>query len=275
MKYSKALPFKQALNASQVKTLLPTDFTSAQLQQLRGDILERGRFSARVRSVQHLDVIDQGINDLVAGATDLATQRLAVKRFVQGTGYMAPEDKRGGLQDLASDARINLQLRIGTQQAQGAGWWQQGQDADLLYAFPARAFVRVEAREKPRDNWPQRWNEARANTVTDGATDSASGEMVALEGHPIWIALSVFKTPYEPFDFGSGMGREDVDRTRTIALGLMSESTVIFPQSRPFNQDLKASPEVRSSRLRSLLESTGIGRFDQDGVFVFTGGGGA
>ncbi len=272
MKYSKALPFKQALNASQVKTLLPTDFTSEQLAQLDADIRERSRFSARVRSAQHLDVIDQGVNDLVAGATDLATQRLAIKNFLRGTGYMAPEEKRGTIEDLASDARMNLQLRMGAQQAQGAGWWQQGQDSDLLFAFPAREFVRVEDREKPRGNWPQRWNEARARTVTDGATDSASGRMVALEGHPIWVELSVFKTPYEPFDFGSGMGREDVDRADAIALGLLNADTVIFPQSRRFNADLQSSPEIRSVRLRSLLEESGLGRFDASGVFVFTGG---
>ena len=212
------------------------------------------------------------MNDLVAGVTDLATQRLAVKQFVRSTGYVAPEEKRGGLEDFASDARINLQLTMGTQQAQGAGWWQQGQDQDLLFAFPAREFLRVEDRAQPRDNWPQRWNEARANTTTDGATDSASGRMVALVNHPIWVELSRFKTPYEPFDFGSGMGTEDRDRTDAIALGLINPDTVIFPQSRRFNAELKATPEVRSERLKGLLEETGLGRFDRDGAFVFTGG---
>lgn len=272
MKFSRPLPFKTALDASQQKTLLPTTARTKEFAQIvadgRASVLERARFSAGVRKVSHLAVIDDGINDLVAGVTDLATQRLAVKKFVAGTGYMASDEKQGGLQDLASDRRINLQLQVGVQQAQGYGFWKQGQQDDLLWAFPAREFVRVESREQPRADWPVRWNAARAATLADGATDSASGRMVALVNHPIWAELSVFGTPHEPFDFGSGMGQEDVARKEAVALGLLNEDTAIFPQDRPFNQDLQASPDVRSARLRALLEETGIGKFNDKGVFI-------
>lgn len=274
MNYSKALPAKEALNASQVKILLGTDLSSAQLAEIPASIRERARFSAKVRSAGHLDVLDQGINDLVAGATDFATQRLAVKKFMRSTGYLAPEDKRGTIEDFSSDARTNLQLRMGVQQAQGYGFWKQGQQEDVLFAFPAREFLRVESREKPRDNWAERWNAARAATVTDGATDSASGRMVALTNHPIWAEFSRFGTPYEPFDFGSGMGTEDIARKEAVDLGLLDADTQIFPQERSFAADLKASPEIRSERLRSLLERTGVGRFDAEGVFIATPGGG-
>jgi hypothetical protein len=268
MKYVKPLPYKQALQQSQMKTLLGTSLSSKELEEISGSILERARVSAKVRSVEHLDVIDTGINDLLAGATDLATQRLAVKQFVRGTGYMAPEEKRGGLEDFASDRRINLQLTAGVQEAQSYGHWQQGQQADILDAMPAQELVRDESRVNPRP-WGKIWDEARAATVTDGATESSSGEMVALKNHPIWVAISRFKRPYPPFDYGSGMGVEDRDRADAVDLGLLDRDTRIFPQSRPFNQDLKLSPEIRSERMRALLEETGVGRYDAQGVFVY------
>lgn len=274
MAFTTPRPFLEAIDANQVKTLLRTSLGSRDLAKLKPDIRERSRFSAKVRLAEHLAVIDDGVNDRTAGQVDLATARLRVKQFLVRTGYRAPEELRGGLQDFASDVRINLQLRINTQMAQGYGWDKQGQDPDLLFAFPAREFVRVESRDQPRTNWPQRWNEARAATITDGATDSSTGVMAALVGHPIWKKLNVFGHEYEPFDWGSGMGKEDVARARAVDLGLMNNDTVIFPQERPFNADLKAAPEIRSAKLRTLLEQSGVGRFDNKGVFHATTTGG-
>ena len=271
MIYSKAMPYKQAIASNQVKTLLPTGLSSKQLSEIRPEILERARFSSKVRLAGHLSIIDDGTHDLSAGKIDLATARLRVKQFLKSTGYVPPEEKRGGLEDFSSDRRIDLQLLTTTQQAQGYGWWKQGQDQDILFAFPATEFLRVESREKPREDWPERWNAARAATTADGATDSRTGVMVALKGHPIWIELNRFKVEYEPFDFGSGMGTEDRSRADAIKLGLLDKDTVIFPQDRPFNADLKSSEEVRSKTLRSLLEQSGVGKFKR-GVFEYTGG---
>lgn len=183
---------------------------------------------------------------------------------------MAPEEKRGGLEDFASTARTNVQLQTNVQLAQGYGWHQQGLQEDLLDAFPAREFLRVEAREQPRQDWPQRWNQARAETITDGATDSASGRMVALVGHPLWKRLSRFGLEHEPFDHGSGYGTEDVSRAEAMDLGLIDRDTQIFPAADNFNADLQASPQIRSARLRAKLEATGLGRFDGN-TFIFTG----
>ncbi|MFA5263062.1 MAG: hypothetical protein WC378_04500 [Opitutaceae bacterium] len=274
MIFARPMPFKEALKASQVRILMPTSFGTADLAKLDASVLERARFSARVRSAEHLAVIDDGINDLASGQIDLATARLRVKQYLRSTGYKAEEGTAGGLQDFSSDTRIDLQLLTNVQQAQGYGWWKQGQDPDLLDAFPAQEFLRVESRIKPRQDWPQRWDAARAATTTDGATESGSGRMVALKNHPIWVALSRFGTPYEPFDFNSGMGVEDVARADAMDLGIIERDTQIFPEDRPFNADLKASPEIRSERLRALLEQSGVGHFDDQGVFVVGAKGG-
>lgn len=268
MSYSKPQPYKQALDASQMKTLMPTGLSSAQLAKIPAAVLERGRFSARVRSAEHLSIIDDGVNDLVAGKIDVATARLRIKQYLAKVGYQPDPEDAGGLKDFSSDERIDLQLLTNTQQAQGYGWWKQGQDPDLLDAFPAQEFLRVESRVKPREDWPERWNAARAATSTEGATHASTGVMAALKNHLIWTELSRFKTPYEPFDYNSGMGVEDLDRDRSIELGLIDRDTQIFPQDRPFNADLKATPEIRNERLKGLLEATGVGRYDKDGVFV-------
>jgi hypothetical protein len=274
MKFSAPMPFQEALDQSQAKTLLPTSLGTRDLQRLKPEVRERARFSAKVRQAEHLAVLDRGTNAMVAGQLDLATARLQIKQYLARTGHRPPEGKEGGLQDFSSDRRTNLQLLTNVQQAQGYGWWQQGQDPDLLDAFPAREFLRVEDRLVPREDWPNRWDLARLATTIKGATPSSSGRMIALVGHPIWAKLNRFGVEYEPFDFGSGMGTEDVDRAEAIAVGVIDRDTQIFPQERPFNQDLQASPEIRSAKLRSLLESSGVGRFRGD-VFVATKGGGS
>lgn len=89
-------------------------------------------------------------------------------------------------------------------------------------AFPGLRLVRLEERDKPR-NWMARWNTARQSL---GAASSATvavspeGPFVALKGDPIWSAISRFGNPYPPFDFGSGMGVEDVGYDEAAKLGL-------------------------------------------------------
>lgn len=269
MKYSAPQPFREALAQAQQKTLLPTSLGTADLNKLSADIRERSRFSAKVRSAEHLQQIDDVVNDIAAGQLDFATGRLRIKQYLQSVGHIAPDGKEGTLQDFGSEARINLQLRVNVQQAQGYGWWKQGQDADLLDAFPAQEFLRVESREHPRTDWGERWDAARVIAGVRGTTSSKSGRMVALKNHKIWVTLSRFHTPYEPFDYNSGMGVEDVDREDAIALKLIDRDTQIFPQDRPFNEDLQATPDIRSDKLRALLEQSGVGRFNQDGVFTY------
>lgn len=269
MKYSAPQPFREALAQAQQKTLLPTSLGAADLNRLSADIRERSRFSAKVRSAEHLQQIDDVVNDIAAGQLDFATGRLRIKQYLQSVGHIAPDGKEGTLQDFGSEARINLQLRVNVQQAQGYGWWKQGQDADLLDAFPAQEFVRVESREHPRTDWKDRWDAARVIAGVRGTTSSKSGRMVALKNHKIWVTLSRFRTPYEPFDYNSGMGVEDVDREDALALKLIDRDTQIFPQDRPFNEDLQATPDIRSDKLRELLEKSGVGRFNKDGVFTY------
>jgi hypothetical protein len=252
-------PFLEAVQANQIRRLLPTDLSSAMLEEIDPEILMRARFSAKVRSAEHLGVLDGLVEKITAGKMDFASARLELKQYLAHTGYAPESEHEGTIQDLSSTARTNLQLRTNVQQAQGYGRWKQGQDADLLDAWPAQEFLRIESREKEREDWPERWRRAGGRTF--------GGRMIALKNDPCWVALSRFGTPWPPFDFGSGMGVEDITRAEAQELGLITLQEIPEPQDMGFNDDLAATPAVQSQILRAALEATGVGYFDEDGVF--------
>ena len=99
--------------------------------------------------------------------------------------------------------------------------------------------------------------------------------MIALKDDPVWEQLGSsdlfddgLDNPYPPFAFNSGMDVQDVDRDEAIKLGLIDRDTQVVPQSRGFNQDLQASPDVRDNSLKSALQELfkGLARFDSEGV---------
>ncbi len=261
MLFPTPVPFQDALDYLGQKSLLPSSGVTADFARLGPAITERAAFSATVIKAEHLQLIVDSARELVGGTTDFASRRLALKQYLESSGYVASEEDRGTLRDLASDARLQVQVMTPVQMAQGYGFWKQGQDSAVLDAYPAQEFLRVESREVPRTDWPARFA-ASGGTVVNG-------RMVALKDSPVWVKLSRFRQPYEPFDFGSGMGTEDLSRGDAVELGLIDRDTQIQPQDRPFNADLQAAPELRDSGLRALLEATGLGTFDSAGVFHF------
>ena len=47
--------------------------------------------------------------------------------------------------------------------------------------------------------------------------------MIALKDDHVWVKLSVFDNPFPPFDWGSGMGLEDIGRKEAVKLGLIDD----------------------------------------------------
>lgn len=124
------------------------------------------------------------------------------------------------MEDIASAQRIGLIVDMAEKMTYGKARFESGNDPAVLDAFPAQELVRVEPREKPRD-WETRWQEAGDAVGWEGA--NANGRMVALKSSPIWVELSEFGLPYPPFDYGSGMGVRDVERSAAVELGLMAD----------------------------------------------------
>ncbi|MHB9008159.1 MAG: hypothetical protein ACYDC1_14630, partial [Limisphaerales bacterium] len=128
--------------------------------------------------------------------------------------------------DINARWRLELIYDFQTTDAMEFGRWKMGQDPEVLGAFPAQEFLRIEARRVRREDWPARWVLAaqRSGDQAALAVQRSTGRMVALKGSGIWRALSIFGRPWPPFDWGSGMGLEEINRERAEALGLGGRS---------------------------------------------------
>lgn len=267
MTFRTPIPFQEALDSREVRSLLPTNFRTKDLALIEPQLRERATFSAGVTNAEFLQLAEDGINDLVGGNVDRATKRLELKQLLGRLKYQPVEGEEGTLTDLSSDARLNLILDTNTQMAFGYGQWKQGQDPAVLDMWPAQELVRIRDSRVPRD-WAPRW--------ADAGGEFFGSRMIALKNSPIWRRLSRFGLPYAPFDFNSGMDVQDVDRTEAMALGLIDRDTELLPQDRDFNEDLQSSPEVREGALQQALLDTlqeqGLNVKFIDGVLKFLGG---
>ncbi|MBX3736739.1 MAG: hypothetical protein KF715_08625 [Candidatus Didemnitutus sp.] len=265
------MPFKEALDANEVRALLPTTGRTRDLQQLSGAVKRRALFSATVTSAELLQKLQDSTQNLLTGTTDQATMRLGIKQLLEQMGYQPDPEKIGGLQDLSSTKRINLQLETLTDTARGYGWDLQGQDPDVLDEFPAQELIRDFAPKGAERDWAARWAKCGGEFF--------NGRMIALKNDPIWSKLGdpeLFDdglgNPYPPFAYNSGMGVRDIARDEAEQLGLIDPNQEVFPRDLSFNQELEATPDVRDARLRAMLESSGLGTFNSDGAFVFNDG---
>ncbi|HZZ19347.1 MAG TPA: hypothetical protein VFE25_08260 [Opitutaceae bacterium] len=275
MIFTAPLPFNEALDAREVKSLLPTTGNTADFAKLASAVKERAMFSATVTSGELLQKIDDMVNGVLTGQLDQATARLQIKELLADMGYVPDPEKAGGLQDLSSTRRIDLQLETNVDTARGYGWWAQGQQEDVLDEFPGDELIRLwEPKGGPsaERDWAERWAEVGGQFI--------DGRMVALKNDPIWEELGSpdnfpdgIGNPYPPFAFNSGMGTRDIGRDDAEGMGLLDKNSRVFPKSRGFNEDLQAKPDVRDARLVDMMEDAGVGSFGADGVFQFESGG--
>jgi len=239
------------------KTPVVSRLRSADWLKMPLALRERSQFSAGVENIRAMATIQDKLLKRVA------MQREAVAHGTAGVGrlsFIADLKKvirqeeigigDGGLTDFSSAARLSLIYNFQTESAAEFARWKSAQDSDALSNFPAREFFRLEERRVPR-NWGPRWDAAFA--PFEGATTSSSGRMVALVNHPGWTNLSRFGTPWPPFDFGSGMGVESVDRSDAVRLGLLEPDAVIESAEADFNANLEASVEGISENFRHKL----------------------
>ena len=233
-------PWTQAIARFGTKTLVGSKLRSAEWAQVPLALREGAMFSAGVENARTLSAIREkilaGLTQARPGGTGMDRARfVADLRNLLG----ADEGDSGQLTDLTSRRRLELIWDFQAADAHGHAAHQADLDPDLLDAFPAQRLIRIEARRTPRD-WFRRWAEAGSAVGWEGASRRA---MVALKTSPIWSALSRFGRPWPPFDYGSGMGLEDVDRDEAEALDLL-----------PKGED----PAARMRRLRA--DSAGAAR---------------
>lgn len=256
--FSQPLPFKEALASFAARDLMPTAAGSAEIAQLAPEIRERAFFSAKVEDARFLASADRMIGAVVSGEAGRGSVegrksalspdevRGELKELLRATGYAPELGKEGGLEDLSSTQRLNLIIKTNNDMAAGAGQFAIQNDPELLDFFPCLELYRLESREKER-NWQERW-------VRKGGK-LFGGRMIARKDDRIWRAISAFGNPYPPFDYNSGMWTEEVSRAEAEALGVISRSSVVKPQSLSFNENVSVDfPQNISNGLSEVLK---------------------
>lgn len=185
---------------------------------------------------------------------DMMVREMRFRAHERGLTPDGPRD----IENIASAPRIRLIHDMAVDSTRERVRFEEGADRDTLFAYPAQRLIREEFRRVPRD-WGERWAQAAAEVAGEGV--ATNGEWVARKDSPIWTALSAFGRPYPPFDYGSGMGVEDVDRDEAVALGLVEPQEEISNPVEQYQQDLEASTmqmgEAEKEWLRSVLEAEG------------------
>ena len=231
---------------------IPSTLSSDELSGIATELREQAVFSAKVQKTEILGRIRRLALDVVTGKKTPEEARVALKRYVKGKGYVAPEGKEGTIQDLASDARTNLIIRTNVGMARGYGRKVAAQEN--LGRRPFWELYRQEQRVEPRD-WPVRWRMAGGRV--------RGGKMVAPINGTIWTGISRFGLPYPPFDFNSGMGVRSLTTTEGEAVGLKKPRKQEKEAPKRFVPVRRAALLVEDPGLKAaLLGSLNMGEFN-------------
>ena len=248
-------PLQEAIAKIDAKTPVGSALRSKEWEHVPLALRERAQFSAGVESARVLAAIQDRLRRAIAMQREVVghdaqgrektalmdrdtfiaeVRKIAAEEGVQTVGSTGA----GTVQDIRSARRLALIHDMQTRQAHEYARWKMDQDPDVLDGWPAQRLVRLEPRRVPR-NWDARWQAAGDRVGWDRALRAPKA---ALKTSPIWQALSRFGTPWPPFDFGSGMGLEDMDRDEAERLGLLKPDEPVEPTGEAdFNARLEAS----------------------------------
>lgn len=265
MIFDKPIPFAEALAHRQARVLLPTYLGSKELGEIDAAIRERATALARVTNATYVQRASDLATQVVEGKLTQDKARQLMLELRSSLNYRAPEGKSGTMQDLFSDQRLGLVIRMLVEQANGYGQWRQGQSEAVLRVWPCSELYRAAWRKEPRD-WPAVWS-ANGGSFYHPGGNYPEGRMIAPKDSPIWSAISRFGLPYPPFDFNSGMDLRDVSRAEAVRLGVIEKDYKPEPQRRSFELDAASSGEQFDEVIRKqLLDDLGPGYEFEDGV---------
>jgi hypothetical protein len=243
-------PLLDAIARLGEKTPIGSALRTADWEGVPLALRERAQFSAGVENARLL----QAIQDRMLGQVQMQRERLANgetaifdrSSFIDAIRQIAIEegvetiqsaDEIGTVRDIRSIPRLGLIYDTQLAQAQGFARYKLDNDDGALLLYPAQRLSESTA-NKPREDWPERWEAAGNATGWEGALQN---DFVALKTSPIWAALSRFGTPWPPFDFGSTREIEDVDWETAKSLGLVKDGDVPKSSVPDFNTELESS----------------------------------
>lgn len=234
-------PLDEAVKKFGARSVVASKLRTAEWEKVPLHLRERALFSAGVDHARFLSTTQQKLKDAIGLRREQVARGEAVvdrSSFIGSLRRLAITEGlgtgKGGLTDVASRARLGLIFDTQLRMAQGFAQRKIAIDPDVLDAFPAQELVREEDRKVPRD-WESRWTAAGGELV--------NGRMVALKTDPVWTKISRFGTPWPPFDFGSGMGLDDVSRAEAEQLGLIEPGEPVVAEDEYFNKELAAPAE--------------------------------
>jgi len=249
-------PLEEAIAKMNAKTPVGSMLKSADWADVPLALRERAFFSSSVESVRLLSEMERKLQARLAHVQEAVARGEAfvdrssfigdMRKLALDLGVVVDPAHKGGLQDITSRKRLGLIFDIQDAQAKEFARWKAEQDADILDAFPAMEFLRLEHREKPRA-WRDKWAAAGGRFY--------DGRMIARKDDPIWRAINRFGVPWGPWDFGSGMGTEDVGRDEAEELGVIAPGQAVPPQEADFNAALEADLRGISPRFRDALKN--------------------
>ncbi|MEO8204881.1 MAG: hypothetical protein ABI615_01780 [Chthoniobacterales bacterium] len=274
-------PVTEALQQWRSREIFPTDFSSLDMRGLSSELRMRSVFSARVTNADFLSEISRVVDDMLSGKINRATGRWELMKKLKQLGYdpeigfpdepMIPAEI-GSLQDLSSDARLDMILETNERMAANYGLMVAGNTPYSLREWPAWQLQRLYLRNIERGSteshsagWERRWRDAGEAVEWQGAVQEP---MIARKDSPIWLAVGegaggytdTLDNPFPPFAFNSGMAWQAVDRQRCIDLGLIGEDETpgemegqLSPGAREVNEAFDRMPPDLQEELRREL----------------------
>lgn len=200
------------------KQLITSGLSSREIDLVFTGLKDRAFFSARVKSVKFLQKAQEQVADYLANASRgdgaLTSRASAISEIMAKAREEGISSGDGSLTDLGSATRSKVIVDTNADLARGYVSHVVQSTTGARLAFPAQELVRVEERQSKRD-WDARWRAAGGKFY--------SGRRIALKEDPVWAGISRFGTPYPPFDYGSGMGVEEIDYDTCLQLGVITE----------------------------------------------------
>ena len=213
------------------KRATATDLSSTQIE---GNIPHYARevafFTARLNDAKKVTELKTLLTDALAMPPEKAFVDRAAFIADARKALGATEGDSGQLTDITSQRRLGLVYDTNIESVYNAARAEQESlHPELLDEYPAQELIRVEAREKERD-WSSRWQAAGGKFY--------AGRMIALKNDSVWRDISRFENPWPSFDYGSGMGVEDIDREECIALGLIKPDFKFPRDEKPYTNNM-------------------------------------
>ena len=239
------------------KALVTSGLDTAGWSTVQAGLRDRAFFMAEVERARVLAAARSEAAAILTSGKSLSEARRDLREALRADGYVPAAEDKGTIKDLFTRQRLDVMLKTNVAQARGYADYLAATSTGALMAFPAYEFIRVYQRKVPRADWRVRWDSA-ARAVGWQGVARGTPRMVALKTSPIWARLSRFDNPFPPFDFGSGMGLDDVDAADCRELGLGDQAKAQKPPRVDFNGSLQAEVPVapdspEAERLRSAF----------------------